>query len=455
MVEYCTKTNKIIQIVKYPHNIKPDRHSICQYQNNIYIVDGANSQIILFNPFTKQFIVKKKLTKLGIGTSCVQFNNHIHIFNGSTNMKHIIYSIKDNTIKTLNDSITTQNINIGGVHTLHYNQRIIRFGGVNCDTDKFVDSFIMSSPIKCNNFNNIQWTENIDYKLPLVVAACGFVLYKDCIILFGGQTDGDIFLDTIYLLKLNGSNNGWIKLEHIKCPIKSQYIAVLDSNQKYVHLFTKTNKWPKCEQSVLKHYSILISKIVGNIEIENEQIDFKCEECDVLREQINVIKSEKNSLQTLVNELLNNQNKMEQQIDESKKNEIRLVQQMDILQKENINLNEECKELKIELKEIKKRFRNIDVNNYANWSSDQFIDWIISLENGKYEQYENNFRVIFKKEDVDGSVIDTIGKSEWKDWGVNNYKDRVKLDEHIKYLINKNKQNINNDNEGADNTPYI
>eukprot|EP01084_Bolivina_argentea_P065098 118678_1 len=363
------------------------------------------------------------------------------------------------------------------VGALYYNQRIIRFGGGNCHTKKCMDRFIISSPIKYNNFKNIQWTENINYKLPLRVNGCGFVLYKDCIILFGGQTDGDIFLDTIYLLKLNGSNNGWIKLEHIKCPIKSQYIAVLDSNQKYVHLFTKSNKWPEYKQSVLKHYSILISKIVGNIEIENEQIDFKCEECDVLREQINVIKSEKNSLQTLVNELLNNQNKMEQeintlknnagaivnnykqQIDELKKNENRMMQQyeqkMDILQKENINLNEECKELKIELKEIKKRFRNIDVNNYANWSSDQFIDWIISLENGKYEQYENNFRVIFKKEDVDGSVIDTIGKSEWKDWGVNNYKDRVKLDEHIKYLINKNKQNINNDNEGADNTPYI
>eukprot|EP01084_Bolivina_argentea_P065097 118677_1 len=137
MVEYCTKTNKIIQIVKYPHNIKPDRHSICQYQNNIYIVDGANSQIILFNPFTKQFIVKNKLPELGGGTCCVQFNNHIHIFNGSTNMKHIIYSIKDNTIKSLNDSITTQNII--GVCTLYYNQTIIRFGGWNHDTDKPMD----------------------------------------------------------------------------------------------------------------------------------------------------------------------------------------------------------------------------------------------------------------------------------------------------------------------------
>eukprot|EP01084_Bolivina_argentea_P255470 429698_1 len=141
-----------------------------------------------------------------------------------------------------------------------------------------MDRFIMSSPIKYNNFKNIQWTENINYKLPFGVVWCGFVLYKDCIILFGGMTDGKTLLDSIYLLKLN-DNNGWIKLEHIKCPIKSAYMAVLDSNQKYVHLFTGGN-----EQKVSKHYSILLSKIVGNIEIENREIEFKCEECDVLKE---------------------------------------------------------------------------------------------------------------------------------------------------------------------------
>eukprot|EP01084_Bolivina_argentea_P056980 104187_1 len=177
MVEYCTKTNKIIQIVKYTHNIQPIDHSVCQHENNIYIIDGVNSQIILFNPFTKQFTIKNKLPKLGGGICCVEFNNYIHIFNGQTNIKHIIYSINDNTIKSVNDSITTHNIIF--VCTLHYNQRIIRFGGWNYGTNKYMDRFIISSPIKYNNLNNIEWTENINYKLPLRVVDCGFVLYKD------------------------------------------------------------------------------------------------------------------------------------------------------------------------------------------------------------------------------------------------------------------------------------
>ncbi len=33
MVEYSTKTNKIIQIVKYPKSIKPLGHSLCQHEN--------------------------------------------------------------------------------------------------------------------------------------------------------------------------------------------------------------------------------------------------------------------------------------------------------------------------------------------------------------------------------------------------------------------------------------
>ncbi len=130
MIEYSTKTNKIVQIVKHPKTIKPLNHALCQHENNIYIVDGENSQIILFNPFTKQFIIKNnKLPKIGYGTCCIETNNYIHRFNGQTNTKHIIYSIKNNTIKILNDSNTTQNIAF--VNILNYNERIIRFRGWN------------------------------------------------------------------------------------------------------------------------------------------------------------------------------------------------------------------------------------------------------------------------------------------------------------------------------------
>ncbi len=32
--------------------------------------------------------------------------------------------------------------------------------------------------------------------------------------------------------------------------------------------------------------------------------------------------------------------------------------------------------------------KNIDLNNYQNWTGDEFVGWIISLDNGKYRKYE-------------------------------------------------------------------
>eukprot|EP01083_Nonionella_stella_P204541 745580_1 len=53
MVEYCIKTNKIKQIIKYPKNIQPTGHTVCEYRNIIYIIDGENGNIISFDVSTK------------------------------------------------------------------------------------------------------------------------------------------------------------------------------------------------------------------------------------------------------------------------------------------------------------------------------------------------------------------------------------------------------------------
>ena len=56
MVEYDYNKNKIKQVVEYPQQIKPKWHSCCKFDNRIYIIDGDNGAIYLFNPSQNNLI---------------------------------------------------------------------------------------------------------------------------------------------------------------------------------------------------------------------------------------------------------------------------------------------------------------------------------------------------------------------------------------------------------------
>eukprot|EP01083_Nonionella_stella_P273761 928930_1 len=99
MVQYDIQSDKIISVVKYPNNIKPDRHSCCQYKHEIYIVDGMNGQIISFNTQNKQFQIKINTERIGSGAQCIAMYDDVHIFGGHRNSKHLVYRIKENKIK--------------------------------------------------------------------------------------------------------------------------------------------------------------------------------------------------------------------------------------------------------------------------------------------------------------------------------------------------------------------
>ena len=86
IVEYDTVSDQIKQIIKYPNNIKPRGHSLCESNGNIYIIDGCeNEQIISFNPETKQFTQMRQIRKIGANPSCIAMNDNIHIFHGINN----------------------------------------------------------------------------------------------------------------------------------------------------------------------------------------------------------------------------------------------------------------------------------------------------------------------------------------------------------------------------------
>ena len=457
MVEYNYKSNTISTIAKYPHHIQPEHHSCCKYKNNIYIIDGVNGEIILFKPSIKSFIKQTMIPKLGTNTSCATIGNTIHIMGGNknTNLEHIIYSIKTNCIEIIEDptsETTTYSINL-----LSYKDRIIRFGGFDTENKQCIGKFFVSSAIKDNdNDNDIKWTLKRLYKLKYGVSGNGYIVYDHYIIIFGGEPAVGIFTDDIWILDLH-TGHGWINKKNIKCPLKSNYRAVLDDDDE-IHLFTTVNS----KQNVIRHFAIDIRQIFGH---DDDGVDVKYNDNDELRKQCDIFNEENQRLKMLVarlqrenNELLSKNKVLEEEVDGykrtqriSKKNDCEILTVEYQTEKEQLSSeNEELRkqlsltqsEIKQQSKELEKmrRVQNLDTSKYWLWTSQELADWITSIKNNQYSKYESKLR---QKINVTGSAMETIEEKDLENWGIESSIDRAVLFRNIQLLVNDRQSNYN------------
>ena len=271
IAEYCIKTNQITNVISYPSHIQPNRQCVCQYKDKIYIIDGENDQIIEFDPFRKKFVVKHTINNIGAYPSAIVIHDKIHIMHGKTNYKHhVIYDINwtsQNNPKYVVVGDLGTNTRMSCVAVLKYKNQIIKIAGDTYGKWDYENKFLISSKINDkDDHDNILWIEKPEWKLPKRIYRFGHVLYKHYIIIFGGNTNksysGFVSENTIYVLDLN-CDDGWEEIKHIKCPLSSNYLAVL-TDDNYVHLITETNVWPNWRDSQRRHYSIHISTILGS-----------------------------------------------------------------------------------------------------------------------------------------------------------------------------------------------
>ena len=255
LVQYNTKTNQIINIFPYSENITPCRHFCCQYNKKIYIIDGEHGEIIVFDTVSKTYTKKLKIREIGKYPSAVVVFDKIHIFHGDQNDQHLIYDIKDNTIVEIKDKSALELMY--GVSILKYQNKIIKFGGF---CYYFTDEFLISNEIKPDSNDILEWDK---YKLPKNLEMCGYILYKHYIVIFGGEGTGNKFTDTIYLLDLK-KDFDWKEVKHIKCPMKSKYVATVTADN-MVHLFTEINKVTVNWRESARGYYLPISTIFDRI----------------------------------------------------------------------------------------------------------------------------------------------------------------------------------------------
>ena len=104
----------------------------------------------------------------------------------------------------------------------------------------------------------IRWKKNDHFTLKKPLYGSGYIHYNHRIIIFGGVTSGYTKVDDIYILDVR-SKKGWIR-SPIKCPMESEYVAVLDHQQR-VHLFTYGSTYNN------QHYCIALNELIPDLAI--------------------------------------------------------------------------------------------------------------------------------------------------------------------------------------------
>merc|ERR1712154_720146 len=113
--------------------------------------------------------------------------------------------------------------------------------------------------------------------------------------------------------------------------------------------------------------------------------------------------------------------------------------------------------LKEEVKRLK--MQCIDKARYEQWSHEQVTEWILSLDNGRYNKYEKILRKTLKEEEVDGETLQDVDGADLKRWGITKMKDFKFLQREITKLVaGKAKPGASMDvnalaNEGANTAP--
>ena len=74
-------------------------------------------------------------------------------------------------------------------------------------------------------------------------------------------------------------------------------------------------------------------------------------------------------------------------------------------------------------------------NDYLNWTHEDIFNWIMSLDNGRFEKYKDALKQSLFEEELKGSHFVDIDKSDIHRWGIKPFEDKQKLYEFITQLI--------------------
>merc|ERR1712154_139600 len=90
-------------------------------------------------------------------------------------------------------------------------------------------------------------------------------------------------------------------------------------------------------------------------------------------------------------------------------------------------LQDEQKEAQLIIAELTEKVKelelsNLDVTQYADWNWEQCLFWMMSLENGRFKQYEVALRQALSAASMTGEELSEISPFVLKSWTIANGK---------------------------------
>eukprot|EP01084_Bolivina_argentea_P251764 422400_1 len=158
----------------------------------------------------------------------------------------------------------------------------------------------------------------------------------------------------------------------------------------------------------------------ANVSLQNENNQLKLK-IGKLREKQ---KENKNTMQ----QFMKQKQILNEQISKLKNDKKRLYGD----QKENTML---INDLKKEIKDLKSK--KLDCSKYLEWKTEEILQWILTLENGRYVKYENVLCESLKDEGVKGVHLPKVDSSDVKRWGIKQFDDIKNFTESIQQLTEK------------------
>ena len=187
------------------------------------------------------------------------------------------------------------------------------------------------------------------------------------------------------------------------------------------------------------HYAISAKDLLADSN-GNDDEEAKCAKVDELNGNMDKRKTELNAVN------LENQN-LKKLLNDYK-------QRISKITRERNLAFHECKEAQIKLKQAQEqiekieRLKGLNEQNYLEWTPNEVVDWISTLDEGRYQMYEQNFRVKFNKQGVSGQALKEIK-------AIRDLVSNLWIDLKIDNLIITIKIKSKTANEGQVGTQYI
>eukprot|EP01084_Bolivina_argentea_P107721 192578_1 len=107
-------------------------------------------------------------------------------------------------------------------------------------------------------------------------------------------------------------------------------------------------------------------------------------------------------------------------------------------------LTDDYKELQQDHNQLRRKFKSLKEKMGKNggfeiWEYTDVVDWIMQLENDRFQKYRNILLQNMKAEEIDGSCLRDISENDLLRMGIKSFKDRKSIFKHIQKLIGSNK----------------